>query len=942
MRYTKSVTTLFILFINGLVFAQQPDCGVGNPLPGNTCAEAPLICNLDGYCGTTSASYTADYWGTAGGFFSSGTGLLGGYTSGSGGGGCGSGATIENNSFLSFIAADANVSLDIWIGNCTNAAWMSGIQVYIFELQDICGQGNTTNIYCESQFSPTTAGSETISLTGLTPGSTYYIMIDGFEGDICDYTITAETGVSTGITADIDQNSTLCAGSSVTVEASGATGNYTWSGDAGLSAATGSTVTITPPSTPGTYSYLISSGVASICASADEYAFTITVEAAVTPTFTNAGPICSGTVFTLPTTSDNSETGTWSPAADNTATTTYTFTPDNTGCVSTSTMTVVVDNQITPTFTNPGPVCTGTAFTLPTTSNNNETGTWSPAIDNTTTTTYTFTPDNTGCVTIETMTVVVDNQITPTFTNPGPVCIGTAFTLPAISTNGATGTWSPASDNTSTTTYTFTPDNAACVSTETMTVVVDNQITPTFTNPGPICSGTAFTLPTTSTNGATGIWSPAIDNTTTTTYTFTPDNSGCVSTETMTVVIDNSITPTFTNPGPICSGTVFTLPTTSNNGETGTWSPAIDNTSTTTYTFTPDNAGCVSTETITVVVNNQITPTFTNPGPVCSGTAFTLPTTSNNGETGTWSPAIDNTSTTTYTFTPDNAACVSTETMTVAINNSFQINLSNGPSICPDDILTPIIITPVGGSAPYSFTYSIDNMSPMTISTNSSSAVIDLDNYPGLNSETSGCYDITIGGNDANSCVVLDNTYVDHFCINPNPIASFTLSEGNEGIYSTLNTSIGATNYQWNFNDGSNSEFTDEISHQFPNDEPGNYTIELIAYSADGCEDKTSQTIQVKEDLIFYVPNAFTPDGDSYNPTFHPVMTSGFDADSYQMQIFNRWGELIFTSNDITNGWDGTYKGKPTQDGTFVWKIQFKMEHNDEKKEYLGHLNLLR
>ena len=126
----------------------------------------------------------------------------------------------------------------------------------------------------------------------------------------------------------------------------------------------------------------------------------------------------------------------------------------------------------------------------------------------------------------------------------------------------------------------------------------------------------------------------------------------------MTITVNPLITPTFTQVDPICNGEFLAaLPTISNNGVTGTWSPAIDNTATETYTFTPDitqpDQACAVNQTMTITVN-QITPTFTQVDPICNGGVLgELPTTSNNGVTGTWSPAINNTATTTYTFTPD-------------------------------------------------------------------------------------------------------------------------------------------------------------------------------------------------------------------------------------------------------------------------------------------------
>ena len=401
---------------------------------------------------------------------------------------------------------------------------------------------------------------------------------------------------------------------------------------------------------------------------------TINIDAQVTPTFDAVGPYCVGAAIpALPTTSLNGIPGTWSPAIDNTTTTLYTFTPDAGQCATTATLTITIDAQVTPTFDAVGPYCVGAAIpALPTTSLNGIPGTWSPAIDNTTTTLYTFTPDAGQCATTATLTITIDAQVTPTFDAVGPYCVGAAIpALPTTSLNGIPGTWSPAIDNTTTTLYTFTPAAGQCATTATLTITIDAQVTPTFDAVGPYCVGAAIpALPTTSLNGIPGTWSPAIDNTTTTLYTFTPDAGQCATTATLTITIDAQVTPTFDAVGPYCVGAAIpALPTTSLNGIPGTWSPAIDNTTTTLYTFTPDAGQCATTATLTITIDAQVTPTFDAVGPYCVGAAIpALPTTSLNGIPGTWSPAIDNTTTTLYTFTPDAGQCATTATLTITID----------------------------------------------------------------------------------------------------------------------------------------------------------------------------------------------------------------------------------------------------------------------------------
>jgi Secretion system C-terminal sorting domain len=151
--------------------------------------------------------------------------------------------------------------------------------------------------------------------------------------------------------------------------------------------------------------------------------------------------------------------------------------------------------------------------------------------------------------------------------------------------------------------------------------------------------------------------------------------------------IDFSIpitTPTFTQVAPICSGGIVApLPTTSNNGITGSWLPALDNTATTLYTFTPNNPSqCATTTTMTITVNPFIALEFTPVAPICSGAPLApLPTTSNNGITGSWSPSLDNMVTTTYTFQPTTVGCYSNTQLTIVVED------------CISDCLTATLLT---------------------------------------------------------------------------------------------------------------------------------------------------------------------------------------------------------------------------------------------------------
>jgi gliding motility-associated-like protein len=209
-------------------------------------------------------------------------------------------------------------------------------------------------------------------------------------------------------------------------------------------------------------------------------------------------------------------------------------------------------------------------------------------------------------------------------------------------------------------------------------VNVSPPATPTFNPIAPICSGGTITLPSTSINGFTGTWSPAVNNTATTTYTFTPTAGQCATTATLAVTVNPSVTPTFDPIAQICSGGTFTLPTTSTNGITGTWSPAINNSATTTYTFTPAAGQCASNTSLTVTVNSVNIFVNPNNSTIVEGESVVI--NASGGINYTWSPAsglsctdcsspIASPSTTTvYTVTgTDASGCTGVATVTIYI-----------------------------------------------------------------------------------------------------------------------------------------------------------------------------------------------------------------------------------------------------------------------------------
>ncbi len=205
-----------------------------------------------------------------------------------------------------------------------------------------------------------------------------------------------------------------------------------------------------------------------------------------------------------------------------------------------------------------------------------------------------------------------------------------------------------------------------------------------------------------------------------------------------------------------------------------------------------------------------------------------------------------------------------------------------------------------------------------------------------------GCFDLTYNASFGGCPVVI--TYQDLVCVSPTPIASFevenpTATDENP-TFVMSNQSENATQYTWDFGDETSSN-EENPTHNYTDLEEG-YLIYLIAQNSVGCSDTTFESVVIQESLLYYVPNAFTPDGDKHNETFKPIFTSGFNPYEYTFLVFNRWGEIIFESHNAEVGWNGKYGETPAQQGIYTWTIQFKEKYSDKRRELKGHVNLIR
>jgi gliding motility-associated-like protein len=182
-------------------------------------------------------------------------------------------------------------------------------------------------------------------------------------------------------------------------------------------------------------------------------------------------------------------------------------------------------------------------------------------------------------------------------------------------------------------------------------------------------------------------------------------------------------------------------------------------------------------------------------------------------------------------------------------------------------------------------------------------------------------------------------------CIVDNPIADFKVDTTDVTLQSPTvqftNLSTNADQYLWNFDDDSISNLL-HLTHTFPQ-KVTDFVVTLYALKDfKNCIDSHKVIIHVRDDLILYCPNAFTPDGDNLNEVFKPVITAGIAPEKYTFTIFNRWGQIVFETHDKEKGWDGTYNKNLLAPDIYTYVIWFQDLNNQEGHRINGHVSLLR
>ncbi len=594
--------------------------------------------------------------------------------------------------------------------------------------------------------------------------------------------------------------------------------------------------------------------------------------------------------------------------------------------------------------------------------------------------------------------VTITSVAVPTVAAAGPnqtVC-GTSATLAGNPALVGTGTWTLVSGSGTITTPTLETsgitglgvganvfqweiDNAPCPP-STSQVTITGVAVPTVAAAGAnqtVCGITATLAGNTATVG-TGAWTvisgtgtvtnPALGTSGITAlgaganvFQWTITNGICPSTSSQ-VTITSVTPPTVSVAGPnqtVCT-TTATLAGNAAASGTGTWTlvsgggtitnPALPTSGLTSlvagtdvFQWTIANAPCPATSSqVTITVGTPPTIAVAGPNQTICGTTATLAGNTAIVGTGVWtlisgSGTITNLASATsgltalaaganvFQWTITNAPCpASTSQVTITANPIPPAPVVITPlSFCLNDFTTPLTAT---GINLLWYTTAVGGVGNPVAPTPSTLAPGTTDYYVSQ----------TVNGCESPRAII---TVVVH----PLPVAAFSvpqpISIENPTVHFT-NQSIGATSWNWNFGDALSTASYNTSQLQSPNHTyfaAGTYCVNLNV-SNGFCFDSIQICLIITPQFTFYIPNAFTPNGDGINDEF---FGKGENITQFAMSIYDRWGNLLFYGDDIAKHWDGTFGGNIVQEDVYVYSVNI-IDNLGQEHKYIGSVSVVK
>lgn len=848
---------------------------------------------------------------------------------------------------LSVTSTQNNISC---FGQCTGGASVTasgGNGVYTYAWAPSGGTGSSATGLC--------AGTYTCTVTdglGATTTATFNI-----------------TQPASALSATSTQTNINCAGGtgSASVTASGGTPTYTyaWSPSGGSSAGASGL-------NAGTYTCTITD--ANGCTTTQS--FNITAPTALSATTSSSPATCgnnNGSAAVVASGGTGGYTYSWAPSGGNAATASglvsgnYTCTiTDANSCTTTATVNVGSTGGPTTSVQSSGDVtCFGGndgTGTISASGNGPFTYSWAPSGGNAATATnlaagiYTVTvTDINSCSSTQTISITEPTAVAPTISSfTDATCgnsDGTATAAATGGTGGYTYSWAPSGGNAATANnlaagvYTVTVTDANnCTS--TTTVLISNIGAPTVSVQAlnnVTCFGLSdgdVTVSPTGNGPFTYNWAPSGGNTATASnlaagvYTVTvTDNGGCTSIQTVTITEPNALTGSVVAVDATCgnsNGTASVTPT----GGTGPFTYAWSNSQTTqqitglgagTYSVTITDAnGCTTTGS--AIVNNSGAPTvslLSSADPTCfgqtNGTAQVTVTGGQSPYTYSWSPTGGTSASAsglgagTYTCTVTGSdGCSQTLTVTLTQPLALFVGNSSTPEDCNSNNGTADVDVISGGTPGYTYLWS-NNATTDSIS--------------GL---VAGSYTCTV--TDANGCTMSVTVAVGvSGSATANAGIDVTIQQGQ----STQLTGSGGGTYSW-----TPTGSLDCPTCANPVADPTVTTTYILTVTDSlGCTD--TDTITVYVDIVcgdIFLPTAFSPNGDGENEEY---CVRGNCIEFMQFEIYNRWGELVFSSDDPDKCWDGMWREKPCEAAVFTYFIRARLTTGEEFEDQ-GNITLVK
>ena len=519
-------------------------------------------------------------------------------------------------------------------------------------------------------------------------------------------------------------------------------------------------------------------------------------------------------------------------------------------------------------------------------------------------------------------------------------------------------------------------DAYGCMDTTHINVTAPTLLTYTYSTTPTTCNGYDDGSATITASGGTPpyeyLWSNDITvenniNLFADTYAVTiTDANGCQEIESNIPVIqpsavNTSIYGTHIHNGGlwICIGETETLSTSATGGVgpyTFIWNAGItaDQISvspltTTSYSaYAIDNNGCLSPEKeITVNVYEPISINVSaTPYEICKGEIVEVNIDAEGGN-GEYIYTSENSSGVTtvssnYTISPeqsqDYVITVSDNCNSPFDRDTFGIIVNNAPIVsfhaskmsgCP-----PLEINFIESSPD-------NNQSYYWEFTNSSESIISFDKNPSQIFNIEGAYDVKLTVTSEKDCSS-ELTKYNYITVFPTPEARFKTKPSVASIIKPIiyfqNNSLGTDYNLWSFGD-SDSSHTASPDHIYPNRVSEYYTT-LVTLNRFGCSDTVSQKVRIIDEITFYAPTAFSPDGDGKNEAFM-IKGNGIISDGFEMIVYDRWGMEVFRTNNINEAWNGKLSNNYVKAGVYSWIVKFtdiyKVPH-----EKSGSINVIR